>query len=106
MPKISFKNAAGEVTEIEAQVGESLMQAAVDNGVDEILAECGGACACATCHCYVDSDWAAKLPAADDMEQEMLKSSEYHQEGSRLSCQITVTEEMDGMEVGLPESQY
>ena len=106
MPKIKFIAADGTETVIDAQCGQSLMQNAVNNGVAGIVAECGGACACATCHVHVESDWHGKLPAAEGMEQDMLEFASEKQETSRLSCQIIVTEELDGLVVYTPASQY
>lgn len=106
MPLITFVNADGSSKEVEAKVGDSVMQAAVDNGVDAIVAECGGACSCATCHCYIDAAWKDKFPAADDMEEAMLECVLEPQDSSRLSCQLTVREEHDGLIVNLPEDQY
>ena len=94
-------------TEHEANVaeGSSVMQGAIDNGIDGILAECGGACSCATCHVYVDEAWKDKIPKADDMEEAMVECVLEPKDNSRLSCQITVTAELDGLVVQLPESQ-
>ncbi len=74
--------------------------------IEGILAECGGACSCATCHCYVDEAWLEKAGNASDMEKDMLDSVMGQRDTSRLSCQLAVTEEMDGLVVHLPESQY
>ena len=82
------------------------MDAAVTNDVPGIDADCGGACACATCHIYVDPDWLGKLIEPDEIEAEMLGVAEDVKDNSRLSCQIEVTEEMDGMVVHTPESQF
>ncbi len=99
MPKVNFQTSAGETVVVDADEGLTLMEIAVDNNVSEILAECGGACACATCHVYVADDWQSKLPAIDDMEAAMLESAADRQSGSRLSCQIEVTSELDGLTV-------
>ncbi len=106
MPLIKFIEADGREFEAEVAVGSSVMQGALDNMIDGILAECGGACACATCHCYVDNAWVGVTGEASDVEKEMLDMVVEPKETSRLSCQITVTEEMDGMIVHLPASQY
>ncbi|MAK43759.1 MULTISPECIES: 2Fe-2S iron-sulfur cluster-binding protein [Spongiibacter] len=106
MPLITFISHNGEAREVEAESGHSLMQAALDGGIDDILAECGGSCSCATCHCYIDEPWRSKLPAADDMEQGILDGVLEPEEGSRLSCQIEVRDDLEGMEVRLPASQY
>jgi len=106
MPLIRYIEADGRDYEVDVPVGNTLMQGAVDNMVDGILGECGGACACATCHCYVDEAWAARTGEASDIEKELLEAALDPQENSRLACQVTVTEEMDGLVVRLPASQY
>ncbi len=106
MTRVRFVSADGKVREVEATNGSSLMQAATDNAIAEIVAECGGACSCATCHCYIDEAWTAKLPKADEIEQAMLECALEPRENSRLSCQITVSDELDGITVHLPEAQY
>ena len=106
MPKITYIAFDGMETTVEAKEGMSVMQTAVNNGVDGIVAECGGACSCATCHVYVDQEWFDKLPEAQSMEKEMLDFVMSPQPTSRLSCQIKVTAELDGLVVNTPESQY
>ena len=106
MPKITYIAFDGTETTVEAKEGMSVMQTAVNNGVDGIVAECGGACSCATCHVYVDEGWFDKLPEALAMEKEMLDFVMSPQPTSRLSCQIKVTAELDGLVVNTPESQY
>ncbi|MBO9495183.1 (2Fe-2S)-binding protein [Thalassotalea sp. G20_0] len=106
MPLIQFVTHDGNQYEADIDSGSTLMQGAVDNMIDGILAECGGACSCATCHCYIDEGWAEIVGSAEGMEQEMLDVVREPRETSRLSCQIVVTDEMDGMVVHLPESQY
>ena len=106
MPKVIFIDYEGSQQSVDAQVGQSLMEAAVDNDVAGIDADCGGACACATCHVYIDQDWVAKVGQPEDIEAEMLSVAEEVQENSRLSCQVMLTEEMDGIIVTTPESQY
>jgi 2Fe-2S ferredoxin len=87
--------------------GNSVMQGAVHNMIDGIVAECGGALACATCHCYVDEAWIDRLGRPSGAEMEMLDAAASEKRpGSRLSCQITVNDELDGLVVHLPESQY
>ena len=105
MPIVKYIEADGSEHDVEVAVGGTLMQAAVDNMVNGILAECGGACACATCHCFVDEQWTAKTGEASEMEKGMLKYVDGLMPNSRLSCQIDMTEEMDGLVVMLPESQ-
>lgn len=106
MPKITYIAFDGTETTVEAKEGMSVMQTAVNNGVDGIVAECGGACSCATCHVYVDEGWFDKLPEALAMEREMLDFVMSPEPTSRLSCQIKVTAELDGLVVKTPESQY
>jgi len=106
MPQVKFVNFDGSSHEIEVPVGTSLMQAALDNLLDGIVGECGGSCSCATCHCYVDEAWAGKLPGPDGMEKDMLECVLEPRATSRLSCQIVMTEALDGLVVNLPESQF
>jgi len=105
MPLVKYIEADGREFEVDVAVGNTVMQGAVDNLVEGILAECGGACACATCHCFVDEAWMEKLGRADDMEKELLEAVVDQRETSRLSCQIIVSEDMDGLMIHLPESQ-
>lgn len=106
MALVKFVNHDGTVREVDATSGSTLMQVALDNGIDEIVAECGGACSCATCHCYVDEAWVAQLPEADSIEKSMLDCVLEPKDNSRLSCQITVTDALDGLTIHLPEAQY
>lgn len=106
MPLINYIDASGNQFEAEVEVGSNVMQGAIDNMIDGILAECGGACACATCHCYVDDTWKDKMPALESAEQDLLEAVVDPKDNSRLSCQLVVTEEMDGLVVHLPASQY
>ncbi len=92
--------------EVDIPEGHTVMQGGVDNMVDGIIAECGGNCNCATCHVYVDAAWADKLPSASKEEQEMLEGAAGPKENSRLSCQIKVTEELDGLVINIPEFQF
>lgn len=105
MPKITFIEHSGAEHVVEANVGLSVMEVAVRNMVPGIDADCGGACACATCHVYVDAAWAEKTGKPESMEESMLDFAYEPKETSRLSCQITVTEELDGLIVRLPEFQ-
>jgi 2Fe-2S ferredoxin len=106
MPIIHYIEADGAEYEADVVVGSTVMQGAVDNMIDGILAECGGSCSCATCHCYVDEAWFEKVGEAGGTEKIMLEMAVDPQPTSRLSCQIKVTEELDGLVVRLPESQY
>ncbi|MBR9843227.1 MAG: 2Fe-2S iron-sulfur cluster binding domain-containing protein, partial [Rhodobacteraceae bacterium] len=103
MPKIIFTSASGSVTEVNASSGLSVMEAARNANIDGILAECGGACSCSTCHVYVDADWLAKLDTPDEMETDLLDFAwEPDSECSRLACQIIVTDALDGLHVTVP----
>jgi 2Fe-2S ferredoxin len=106
MPTVTYIQANGESHEVELEVGTSLMQGAVDNMIDGILAECGGCCSCATCHCYIEESWQDKVDPASDMETDLLDCVTDPKETSRLSCQIKVTDALDGLIVHLPESQF
>ena len=106
MPKITFVDHAGEAREVEAANGETVMETAIKNSVPGIDADCGGACACATCHVYVDEAFMDKVGSPEDMEQSMLDFAENVQANSRLSCQISVSDELDGLKVTTPESQH
>lgn len=106
MVKITFVEYDGNQRAVEANVGNTVMQTAAINAVPGIEADCGGGCSCATCHVYVDSDWIDIVGAANPMEDAMLSLAVSRKENSRLSCQIVVTEEMDGLVVTTPESQY
>ena len=105
MPKVIFIEPSGERREVTAPVGLSLMEAARQNGVDGIVAQCGGACACATCHVYVAPEWVGTLAARDEMEEAMLETAWHPKPNSRLSCQIPVTAELDGLTVTVPDQQ-
>ena len=106
MPTIKYIDNSGKTSEVEVSSGNSVMQGAVDNMIDGIVGDCGGAVACATCHCYVDEAWLQCTGEADDMEKDMLVAVVDPKPNSRLSCQINVTEQLDGLIVHLPESQY
>lgn len=106
MAQVIFKEHDGTEHKVVAEVGLSLMQAAVDNGVPGIDADCGGSCSCATCHIFVDPNWMDKVGPANETEDSMLSISNDRQDTSRLSCQITVTEELDGLVVTTPEFQF
>jgi ferredoxin, 2Fe-2S len=105
MPRITFIEPSGSRRVIDAPAGITLMEAAVQNGVQGILALCGGACACATCHVYVDPTWLPKLQAREEMEEGMLESAWEPRENSRLSCQIHVSSDLEGLEVTVPQRQ-
>lgn len=105
MPKITLIEFNGQEHVIDAEPGKSLMQNALDNLVPGIDADCGGACACGTCHCFIDGQWGEALAGTDAMEESMLGMRPDRLDTSRLSCQIDVSEQMDGMVVRLPEFQ-
>lgn len=106
MPNITYRRLDGSSQTIDVPVGTSIMQGAVSNGVDGIVAECGGSAMCATCHVYVAEGPLENLPPRNPVEEEMLESAAAERkENSRLSCQIEVTAELDGLVVDLPERQ-
>lgn len=105
MPSIKFIRHDGTEQEVHVTAGTNVMHAAIDNDVRGILADCGGACSCATCHCYVDEAWLEKTGEPDEVEEQMLDFVMEHQPNSRLSCQIVVRDELDGLVIRLPESQ-
>ncbi len=106
MPKVTFIQNDGTTTEVDAKVGDSLMQAAVNNMVDGVVAECGGCISCATCHVYVDDAWLEKVGAASDNEKDMLQLAVDPNDNSRLSCQVNITDDLDGLVVRVPEAQF
>lgn len=106
MPKITFIEFNGTEHVVQEEVGRSLMQAAVDHLVPGIVADCGGSCSCATCHGYIDTAWASQLPATDDNEKSMLECVLDGADNSRLTCQIRITPELDGLIIRLPKSQF
>jgi ferredoxin, 2Fe-2S len=106
MPKIKYIEHNGKEHEVEVPVGWSVMEGAVKNLIPGIDADCGGACACATCHIFVDPAYEAKIPPKSDMEETMLDFAPEIQANSRLSCQIKVTPELDGLVVRMPKSQH
>ena len=106
MPKVKYIDPNGKEHEVDVPPGWSLMEGAVKNLVPGIDADCGGACACATCHVYVDKEWLGKLPPKAEMEETMLDFAQDVESCSRLSCQIKVTPELDGLVVRLPKSQH
>ena len=105
MVKINFINHKGETQTVDAEAGSTVMEAAIRNAVPGILAECGGACACATCHVYVEETWKEKTGDPSPMEEDMLDFAFDVRPTSRLSCQIKVAAELDGLKVTVPERQ-
>lgn len=106
MAKITYIDVDGEKHVVEAKTGQSVMEAAVRNGVTAIVGECGGNCACGTCRVYVDEAWQAVTGTASEIERGMLAFSDEVEPRARLSCQIRVTEELDGLVVHTPATQY
>ena len=105
MPKITYVDHAGTARTVDADVGSTVMEAAIRNNVPGIDADCGGACACATCHVYVDAAWAEVVGPAEAMEQDMLDFASDVRATSRLCCQIRITPELDGLSVTTPARQ-
>src|SRR5262245_20794563 len=106
MPKITYVAHDGTEYPVEVSVGHSLMEGALNSGVPGIEADCGGACACATCHIFIDIPWAAITGEPEEMETSMLEFVGTVEDSSRLSCQVRVTEQCDGLIVRLPEKQH
>jgi 2Fe-2S ferredoxin len=105
MPKITYIDSRGEARTVVGETGSTVMETAIRNGIPEIEAECGGACACATCHVYVEEPWFEKTGGPSPMEEDMLDFGYEVKANSRLSCQIKVREELDGLTVRTPERQ-
>ncbi len=105
MARITYVEFNGTPHSIEVPPGQSVMEGAVRNGVPGIDADCGGNCACATCHVYVDEDWVPKVEGPLDGEKAMLEYVQNAKPNSRLSCQIAVTTDLDGLTVSMPERQ-
>lgn len=106
MPKITYIEHSGTEHVVDVPVGLTVMEGARDNGIPGIEADCGGACACSTCHVYVAEAWVEKLPAVDPMEEDMLDFAfQPDPKRSRLTCQLKVTEDLDGLIVNMPEKQ-
>lgn len=105
MPKIIYIEHDGTRHEVEAAAGSTVMENAIRNSINGILAECGGACACATCHVYIDDAFADKAGRPDAMEEDMLDFAYDVRPTSRLSCQIKVSDALDGLTVHIPEKQ-
>jgi len=106
MTKLVFIEHNGNVHEIDAENGMSVMEAAVKNMVPGIDADCGGACACATCHVYVEPEWLDRVGERSEMEEDMLDFAFDVRDNSRLSCQIKVVDPLDGLTVRVPEKQF
>lgn len=105
MPRVTFLNVDGSSSITDVPIGTSVMRAAVENMIPGILGDCGGSCACATCHAYIEAPWDARLPARSLDEESTLEGALDVQSTSRLTCQIKLTDELDGLVVRLPLSQ-
>ena len=105
MPKITYVEHNGEKRTINVDKGLTVMEGAIQNEIPGIDADCGGGMACATCHVYVEDSWFNKLPKAEDAEQDMIDMAYKPNKNSRLSCQIVVSDEIDGLTVTTPEKQ-
>ncbi|MEM1315207.1 MAG: 2Fe-2S iron-sulfur cluster-binding protein [Pseudomonadota bacterium] len=105
MVKITYIEFGGTEHVVDVEEGLTVMEGARDNDIPGIEADCGGACACSTCHVYVDETWMEKLPSMDPMEEDMLDFAYEPKENSRLTCQIKVTSDLEGLVVRMPEKQ-
>ena len=105
MPKVTYKDFKGNSKTIVVENGLSVMEGAIQNDISGIDADCGGSMACATCHVYVGEKWFEKMPKAEDAEVDMIDMAYEPKKNSRLSCQIIVTDELNGIEVTTPEKQ-
>ena len=105
MPKITYITHDKQSHTVEVQNGLTVMEGAVQNDIPGIDADCGGGMACATCHVYVNEEWLDKLPAKEDGEEDMLDMAYEPNKFSRLSCQVIVSDELDGLTVNIPEKQ-
>ena len=105
MPKINYTDKSGNIMSVEVESGLSVMEGALQNNVPGIDADCGGSMACATCHVYVEEKWLDKIPQAEEAEVDMIDMSFEPKKNSRLSCQLMVSDEIDGLVVTTPEKQ-
>ncbi len=106
MPKVIYVTSDGNRHEVEVDNGYSVMEGAINNDIAGIVAECGGACACATCHSYVDDAWLDKMPTMDAMEDSMLDAAYERRANSRLTCQLEVNDNLDGLVVHVADNDY
>mgnify|MGYP001464705393 CR=1 FL=1 len=105
MPKITYIEHNGKSHDVDVPNSLSVMEGAIQNNIPGIDADCGGSCACATCHIYVDKNWFDKLPTKENAEEDMLDMAYEPNKFSRLACQITVTDDLDGLVLKLPSKQ-
>lgn len=106
MPRITYVTKDGVRHEVDVENGYSVMEGAINHNIRGIVAECGGACACATCHGYIDDAWLDRMPPMDDMEDSMLDAAFERRPNSRLTCQIEVSDALDGLVVHVAENDY
>ena len=104
MPKAHYTDKHGAHHTVEVECGYTLMEGAYNRQLDGMVAECGGACACGTCHCYVSEEWIRQLPPVEDLEDAMLYMVEDRQPNSRLTCQIHMSEDLDGIELTIADN--
>lgn len=105
MPKVTYVTPDGVRHDVDVDSGYTVMEGAINNNIEGIVAECGGACACATCHSYIDEAWLPKLPVMDDMEDSMLDAAFERRSNSRLTCQIEMNGDLDGLVVYVAENE-
>jgi ferredoxin, 2Fe-2S len=105
MPKVTYITPQGVRHDVDLDNGYTVMEGAINNNIDGIVAECGGACACATCHSYIDEAWLPRLPEMDDMEDSMLDAAFDRRSNSRLTCQIEMNDDLDGLIVYVAENE-
>ncbi len=106
MARITYITTDGTRHDVDVENGYSVMEGAINNNIRGIVAECGGACACATCHSYIDEAWLDRIPNMDDMEDSMLDAAFERKENSRLTCQIEVSDALDGLVVHVAENDF
>lgn len=106
MPKITYVDYQGTARTVDGQTGATVMEMAIKNDIPGIVAECGGACACATCHVYIDEAWLDVVGKPSDMEEDMLDFAIDTRQASRLSCQLKISDDYDGLIVHTPEKQF
>ena len=106
MPKVIYITTDDARHEVEVEAGYSIMEGAINNNIEGIVAECGGACACATCHSYIDLAWTDRIPSMDDMEDSMLDAAFERKDNSRLTCQIEMSDALDGIVIHVADNDY
>jgi ferredoxin, 2Fe-2S len=105
MPRVTYVTPKGERIDVDVENGYSVMEGAINNNIEGIVAECGGACACATCHSYIDENWLDRLPKMEDMEDSMLDAAYERKNNSRLTCQIEMNDDLDGLIVYVADNE-